>query len=256
MTQPGLDAAALTGLLPSARRRSASVLDRVAAHLDSHGGYVSWSGGKDSTAVVSLARQVRPDVPVCLFDSGLEFPENLAYIHDLADQWHLNLHVIKAEPDALTVMAAGGGWNHAAETTWDAPDLHDTLITRPAQQARTRFGNAELWGLRAAESTARRMLLTPGDGEFARADGTIVLSPIWNWRDIDVTGHLAGQGVPENPVYAKLRSLGATGHALRVGLMWDGSELHSTGRATWLRRGWPEEWQRITTALPRAAEWR
>jgi phosphoadenosine phosphosulfate reductase len=255
VTSPGLDPAALAGLLPSARRRSQTARDLVAAHLTEHGGYVSWSGGRDSTAVVTLVAQVDPSVPVCFFDSGLEFPETYDYIASLTERLGLNLHVIPAVPDALTIMAAGGGWDHAAPVNWDVPDLHDALITTPARAAREQFGAAEMWGLRSSESVARRALLAPGQGRFTRADGTVTYSPVWNWRDIDVTGHLAGAGIPENPVYGKLRALGAPSKDLRVGLMWDGNSLE-VGRGTWLRRGWPEQWQRIVTALPRAAEWR
>jgi phosphoadenosine phosphosulfate reductase len=255
VTEPGLDAAALTALLPSARRRSTGVLDAVRAHLTQHSGYVSWSGGKDSTTVLDLARQVDPGVPVCFFDSGLEYPETYTYINDLADKWNLNLHTIKAEPDALTIMASNGAWDHSAEVNWDTPDLHDTLITVPAQKARAQFGAAELWGLRALESTPRRILLSPGNGKITRADGTVAYSPIWNWRDIDVTGHLAGRGIPEHPVYAKLRALGASKKDLRVGLAFDGNSLQH-GKVTYLRRGWPDLYARIVAALPRVAEWR
>ena len=37
--------------------------------------YVSFSGGKDSTVVLHLVRQLYPDVPAVFCDTGLEFPE-------------------------------------------------------------------------------------------------------------------------------------------------------------------------------------
>lgn len=77
MTTPaGLDMQALRAI--AARRRGLRsyrhLLDRIAEHLDNHDGFVPWSGGKDSTVVVDLTRQVDPNVPVVFFDSGLEFP--------------------------------------------------------------------------------------------------------------------------------------------------------------------------------------
>ncbi|MFA5238327.1 MAG: phosphoadenosine phosphosulfate reductase family protein [Phycisphaerae bacterium] len=37
--------------------------------------YVSFSGGKDSTVLLSLVRDMYPDVPAVFFDTGLEYPE-------------------------------------------------------------------------------------------------------------------------------------------------------------------------------------
>lgn len=37
--------------------------------------YVSFSGGKDSTVLVHIVRQIYPDVPAVYCDTGLEFPE-------------------------------------------------------------------------------------------------------------------------------------------------------------------------------------
>lgn len=37
--------------------------------------YVAFSGGKDSTALLHLARQIYPDIPAKFVDTGLEFPE-------------------------------------------------------------------------------------------------------------------------------------------------------------------------------------
>lgn len=250
----GLDPATVAAHLPSARRRFNEPLDAIAAHLETHSGYVSFSGGRDSTVVVDLARRVAPNTPIVWFDSGLEFPDTHTYIHQLADGWNLNLHIIEAQPDALTIMEQSGSWDHDREPDWTTPDLHNALVTTPAITARNQFGHAELWGLRADESVARRRLLKPGNGHFTRTDGTHTYAPIWAWRDIDVTGYLAHRNIPENPAYHRLRAAGATGKDLRVGLALDGNNLQY-GRVTWLRRCYPDLYQQIEARLPRVREW-
>lgn len=42
--------------------------------------YVAFSGGKDSTALLHLVRQMYPDVPAVFVDTGLEYPEIRAFV--------------------------------------------------------------------------------------------------------------------------------------------------------------------------------
>ena len=42
--------------------------------------YVSFSGGKDSTVLLTLVREIYPDVPAVYVDTGLEFPEVKAHV--------------------------------------------------------------------------------------------------------------------------------------------------------------------------------
>lgn len=251
---PGLDPRLVTAHLPSARARFEAAVHATGHHLDTHGGYVAWSGGNDSTVAVHLAITTHPQVPVVWFNSGLEFPDTRPYIERLAERLHLNLHVIDAEPDALTILAQSGAWDHAREPDWSTPDLHDALVTTPARAARAAHGHAETWGLRVAESQARKRLLAPGQGHHRRADGTHTYAPIWAWSAHHVSAYLAAHHIDENPAYARLRAAGATGRDLRVGVALDGNNLNY-GRLTWLRRAYPDLYHHIEQHLPRIREW-
>lgn len=48
---------------------------RIRWWLDEFDGYVAFSGGKDSTVLLHIARQVDPDIPAVFVDTGLEYPE-------------------------------------------------------------------------------------------------------------------------------------------------------------------------------------
>jgi len=260
MVKPaGLDLTTLQALRAPARDLNL-LIDRIAAHLDAHDGYVAFSGGKDSTVVLELARRADPNVPVCFFDSGLEFPETLTYIDELADRWTLNLHVIPAQPTALEYLQANGSWSHQrtaadAAAAAAAETMHRVLITAPAVEAHKRHGDGELWGIRAQESRGRRIMLlkalaaaiaadcngccptpSPGrshtaaqrarhGGSVHRADRTVAFSPVWDWTAEDVFSHLARHTVPVNPVYAKLRELGAPVFLQRVSPVIDANSL-------------------------------
>lgn len=272
-TDPGLDVRVLQGLRTS-RRDLQLVRDRIREHLDTHEGYVAFSGGKDSLVVLHLALQVDPDVPVAFFDSGLEFPETYVYLAELTAAWDLNLDVVPATMSALEVMAANGSWDHHAPTR-GAPAMHRALITEPAAIAHDAHGAGELWGVRAQESRGRaaayanalraaecacespctqRARRARHGGRIARVDGTVAYGPVWDWTTEEIWGHISRHQLPTNPVYDKLRRLGAPEHFLRVSAMLDGNRLEE-GRVTWLRRGWPALFEELAAALPRIREY-
>ena len=254
---------------------AAHLLDRVGAHLDAHDGFVAWSGGKDSTVVVDLARRVDPHIPVVFYDSGLQFPETLRYLQDCAAAWRLNFQVIPAEPDLLSVLVAGGGFDHGAPDRVLRGPLAQLMITGPAGQAHARYGSGSLWGVRAEESYGRRQLYRralsqearrrggefPGDqvraelgGIVRRVDGTVTYGPIWDWQRGHVFEYLAGRGIEPNPLYGKLAALGVPAQQIRVDSILDAAML-SNGHIAWLQTGWPGLFDRLCEVLPRLREW-
>lgn len=274
-TTPGLDVRTLQGLRDNPRDLQL-IRSRIEAHLDTSDGYVAFSGGKDSLVTLHLTRQVDPDVPVVFFDSGLEFPETYNYLADLAEKWRLNLDVVQPRHTTLEVLVATGAWDHHAARNPAAPDLHQVLITEPAARAHQAHGPGELWGVRAEESRGRaaayanalraaRCVCGPActslrqrrarhGGAILRVDGTTAYGPVWDWKTAEIWGHIARHRLPTNPVYEKLRRLGAPEHFLRVSHMVDGTRLEE-GRITWLRRGWPALFEELATVLPRLREY-
>lgn len=230
-------------------------MEMLRQHADRNPGYVAWSGGRDSTAALLLAITVEPHIPVVWFHSGLEYPETEIYIAELAERLNLNLHIIHAEPDALTLLKETGAWDHKTPLASSETNIHEALVTNPSRKAHALFGQGEVSGLRADESRGRRLLLSKGRGTYARGDGSQVACPVWRWSAEEISGFLHRKAIPENPVYEKLAALGAPPLAQRVGLIVDGNGV-TMGRLTWLRAGWPELFASLSRDLPRLREWR
>lgn len=272
MSHPGLDLNALRALR-AARHDTSLLRTRVQAHLEAHDGYLAFSAGKDSLVVLDLARRVEPFVPVVFFDSGLEFPETYRYLDDLQQRWRLNLQVLPAQTPLIEILVTDGSWDHKA-AEYPSPDIFDALIGQPSRSAHQAHGPGELWGVRAAESPGRRaayataLSSTPccsccttdlnrrslHGGVIRRKDGTVAFGPIWDWTDDQVWAHIARHDLPLNPVYAKLRRLGADPRSLRISHLVDADHLEH-GRICWLKRGWPDLYERLHQALPRIDEY-
>lgn len=51
-------------------------------HYGINGVYISFSGGKDSTVLLHLVRQLYPDIPAVFVDTGLEYPEIKQFVKE------------------------------------------------------------------------------------------------------------------------------------------------------------------------------
>ena len=52
---------------------------------------VAWSGGKDSTLIFWLVRQINPDITVVFNNTGVELPETIKFIRRMTAEWNINL---------------------------------------------------------------------------------------------------------------------------------------------------------------------
>jgi phosphoadenosine phosphosulfate reductase len=68
-----------------------------------------------------------------------------------------------------------------------------------------------------------------------------------------VWGYISRHQLPVNPVYEKLRQIGAPEECMRVTAMIDANGLER-GRVTWLCRGWPDLFDELAQVLPRLRE--
>lgn len=49
--------------------------------------YVSFSGGKDSTVLLWLARKIHKDIKACFFNTGNEYPEIVRFVRKIQSEW-------------------------------------------------------------------------------------------------------------------------------------------------------------------------
>ena len=250
----GLTADELAARLTSVQQRWQASREWLNRHLGNQPAWVAWSGGKDSTVVADLAHRHQPGIPIVHFASRLDFPEVTEFIDRTATKHGWNLHVFSTG-NVLDEMIANGSWDWNAPTQPD-PDTNrywQHLMVGPASRAMSEFGPIMLWGLRADESAGRRWNLAPRDGIRHRSDLTSTLAPIWWWSRRDCMAYHHAHDIEICPIYRRLAELGVPEREQRVDVIV-ASTGADRGRLAWLRRGWPDLWDRLAEQLPRMRE--
>ena len=170
---------------------------------------VGWTGGKDSTVVLTLWRRVlaecfpgRPARALNL-DTGCKFPEVLAFRDRLAGEWGLDLTIVHPEVDLTRYPLA-------ADPVRCCGDLK--ILPLNAAVARLKIP-ALLTGVRADENPDRAARSWLEDhGDHVRA------LPILEWTELDIWTFLVRENIPWCPLYDHgYRSLGCVPCTSRAG---------------------------------------
>lgn len=237
------------------KRRIANATSLLTQAAQLGDGYVAVSGGKDSTALAILtAQHLGPSWALVWFDSGLELPDTRPYLQTMADTLGMPLHIINADPDALTLLQQGGWFDHDAPDRPDPQGFHDALITVPSRKARDLYGPVYLMGLRKGESWGRHMRILTTGGIWDGPDGGVAAAPIGWLTDDDVRALIDTQPFGPHPAYTAMDQLGIPRRDQRVGLAVDTNAL-TQGRATFLQHTYPELWATLCQHLPRIREY-
>lgn len=171
--------------------------------LARHGqGVVSFSGGKDSTAVLHLCRQWADRLTVVFCDMGDMFPHVRPYVEWLADLWDFKLHVVESAPPQGVLPSD-------IVPAWSTPFAHWFLPECSKPQTQIVSGidccNLTLWQpldkaikemgvslvIRGSKGTDEHISVSSG----TTIDGIEYLNPIEAWTDTQVFWYLQDYGI-------------------------------------------------------------
>lgn len=200
----------LSEKIDSAMSRMAEALSRFGPATT-----VGWTGGKDSTVVLTLWRKLlgekHPQAPTraLSLDTGCKFPEVLAFRDRLAREWGIDLHVMR--PDIVLAR-----YPLAVDPLTCCRDLKIAPLARAISRLAI---PALLTGVRADENPDR------GGRPWLEEHGDHVrVLPILEWTELDVWTFLVREGIPWCSLYGQgYRSLGCvpctsrSGHGERSG---------------------------------------
>lgn len=200
--------------------------------------YVSFSGGKDSTALLHLVRRFYPDVEAVFVDTGLEYPEIRDFVKTVSNVTWLkpemnfkavikkygypviskavahSVSVAKRNPDGAVAKNlfnpekkgpyAMHKWSYLLDAPFDVSEkCCNVMKKKPAQDYTKRTGKKPIVGTMACESIARKtQWMRYGCNAFDTAHPTS--HPLSFWTEQDVLEYISTNGLPYASVYGDI----------------------------------------------------
>lgn len=153
---------------------------------------VSCGGGKDGTAALILAQEVKSDITVICADPPNPLDGREEHLKNL-------FGLIKSE-----IIRVPYGWDVKAVLNGAQPYPEGLKMQMLAQAQKQAEIDGIIWGCRNSESRAREINFARNGYIYRVADGTYRCQPIAKWSAMDVIALAIATGYPINPLYEHL----------------------------------------------------
>ena len=204
--------------------------------------YVAFSGGKDSTVALYMAREICPDIPAVWSDDEWHLPETLAYIERVSGV--IRIAGRGKHADWFTAWEDG----RPEDAEWVEAGPEGALITWAMEHG---YDGAVI-GLRAEENAHRRVhLRTYGSLVYVPRRKAWQVYPLAWWRTRDVWAYVLSRGLDYNRAYDRLSEIGVPLEKQRIGPLASERAL-GYGQLAVLKAGWPELYERFAARYPAA----
>lgn len=237
---------ALQARSPEFRRRvdgAKRIADRELARSSS--ACVSWSAGKDSTALAHLV-VVGMGARVTLLSEkdDLDYPGEEDYVRELAAAWNAPLEIVRpATSPAEWIAERSRRMCLGDDIHSRGAGLSKACFYGVMERANEAF-DLVMMGLRAEESGRREGLIRRKGSAYGLKSGTRRAHPLAHWSGLDVLSYLHSVGVEPLHVYRCVAFLHAREPWKIRKSWWLPGVSAGHGQVAWLRRYYPSLYER------------
>lgn len=217
---------------------------------------LQFSGGKDSTALIHMARPWLDRIEVVHVDAGANFPHMTAHVHDTCERLGVRLTVLRSDSaswsnanglpaDVVPVESAEA----APFVAGDAPRLVNYMaccfenLMRPMHEYVEASGHTLI--LRGSKQADSRVGVPSG----FTFNGIEYRSPLWDWSDAEVFAYLDGEGVSLPDQYAS-----GVNDGLDCWFCPAHLKHHGEAKLRYLRTAYPDLWPVISNNVRTVAD--
>ncbi len=205
--------------------------------------HIGLSTGKDSTVMADLVWRQRPDIPAVYFDADCAFPESYAYLDALAAAGR---PIIRwpCEPLLETFARLGGPTAPGIERA----TMESTVYAPIRSLLATYAFDGTFLGLRMDESHGRMKVAQVRGQLFWRSrDTQWECLPMARLRYEDVWAYIVSRDVVYNAAYDRMWEMPESTQRVSY---WAGETARASGRYVFLRREYPDLYNRFVARFP------
>lgn len=208
---------------------------------------VSWSGGKDSTAMVHLVKRIDESIPIIIQFDDCDWPEKEPYVERISRAFGWPL--FECKPNFSVWEAAlqyKVGEENLCATTHS---LTRTAFLEPLEQLKRKLGcNGTMLGLRMKESKHRRLNAISRGSIYELVSGMWRCCPLQTWSARDCFAYLVSQDVEINPCY--LNNQFESPEEIRLAWALPTPTSLRYGGMQHMRKYYPRHWERLCESKP------